>query len=103
MLKIVGLLIIALIIFGAGYPLLNEDTNSACGALERRIIFLLKSPKDNMIQTMVGKLLGNLSRGAFASTAVKDKHPNLPAFVGCSVEYWNLLINPERIQSLNLR
>jgi hypothetical protein len=98
-----------LLAVGYGYPLLNEDTGTTCRALERRVIATVPPspgarPGDEaMARAFLGVLIGGLSDGTFAATAIKQRYPNLPAAVGCAVAYWQLVFDPSALQGATAR
>ena len=97
---------VLLLAIGYGYPLLNEDAGTTCQALERRVIASLpptpgaRPGDDAMARAFLGVLIGGLSDGAFAAAAIKQRHPNLPPAIGCAGAYWNLVLDPSALQSL---
>jgi len=40
--------------------------------------------------------LQEASRGSFTAALIKERHPDLPPFAGCTVEYYDLLFNPSK-------
>jgi len=100
------LLAVAVLLSGALlYPLLNESAQSSCSAFERLAVRESirrevqsgrLSDRDAPLVSLFGRSLQDASRGSFTAALVKDKHPNLPPFVGCTVEYYNLLFNPSK-------
>ena len=99
MTKLIILFIFILGVF-VGYPLLNEDTGSVCSALERRLISTASHdqmrPQDEQERVKMAMVSGlqALSNGAFASSVIKEKYPNLPPSLGCAFTYWRLIIDP---------
>jgi hypothetical protein len=84
------LVAVALLFFA--YPPLNEETGSECSALELRI-------RDNVSHDsagflIVGQLYGSSSSEPSGSAYARDRHPLLPAAVGCAYEYWQIAFNP---------
>jgi len=101
-LLIVLALAVAALLF---YPQINEDTGSACAALERRVIARLPGPAgrpdaDSAGRSVLGALVGTLSDGSLAATFVKQRHPNLPPFLGCAATYWRILLDPSQIRDM---
>ena len=64
-------------------PQLLESASNACDALEQKTIAL--ETGNNDLGTSV---LQNLSDGALAEQAMRDKYRDLPAPVACALEYW---------------
>ena len=92
MIKIlVGLLALLLI-----YPLINEETSSACHAVEKRTITEIArtSGKQDMGAAFMLGLAGEVSNGVFASGAVKTMYPNIPPVVGCFAVYYQMTFDP---------
>jgi len=95
--------LILLIIVGAGvffgYPLLNEDTGSECDALERASVRIALSDDDDKKmkpqEQALGQLVQGLSKGQFASVAVRNEYPNVPATAACAMLYWRAVFDPE--------
>ena len=94
-----GLLLLVAAIAGVafGYPLVGEDTTSACDALERVTVRVVAvHDKDNPSGGLVlGALLQGLSRGQFAAVAAKERYPSLPPAVACSALYWRAVLDTE--------
>ena len=80
------------------YPQIQEGTDSSCAALERKVLSVVN--KNNEGAAFVGLLLKGLSNGAFAREAIKSEYPNLPPIMGCSISYYDVLLNPERALKL---
>ena len=93
------LFILVLIILGVlFYPQFNEDTGSSCAALEGKVVRLVtEDKKDSLIAALI---LRGLSSGAFARKMIKSKYPNLPPMIGCSIFYYEILLNPKIAQKL---
>ena len=95
--------LILLIIVAAGvffgYPLLNEDTGSECDALERASVRIALSDNDDkkakLNEQALGQLVQGLSKGQFASLAVRNEYPNVPATAACAMLYWRAVVDPE--------
>jgi hypothetical protein len=91
--------IIVLIIVGfLFYPQLIEDTDSSCAALEGRVIRLATENKEGSV--FASLFLRGFSNGAFTQEIIKSKYPNLPPFIGCSIFYYRVILNPETVQKL---
>ena len=91
---IVGILLFIGAVFFA-YPLVQEDIGSECRALERRII-ALASPTAGDAAALAA--LQTLSGGSLAMTAAKEKYPDLPPAVGCSIAYWQTVFDPDVVK-----
>jgi hypothetical protein len=86
---------------GIGYPLVNEDTTSACNALERRLITSLPTASPDLSTVVVlGSLQKSLSDGSFTTTMVKQRSPNVPPFVSCGLAYWQITVDPGKAQAM---
>jgi hypothetical protein len=86
-----------------GWPLLNENAGSTCSAVEdlaaRQFVAKVGAdPAASPSAVMWGNLLANgvtaLSQGKIAATGVKQAHPNLPPFLGCTILYYQHVANP---------
>lgn len=100
--------LLAIILVGAvffGYPILNEDANSVCNALEKKFVTLVSvrtatNEQDAVAHTLAGALLSALSNGQFASRFVKQIYPNSPPVLGCGMAYWKLVVNPSKVDKI---
>ncbi|WP_303982006.1 hypothetical protein [Dongia mobilis] len=82
--------LLALVILAIGFiwaPQVVESATSACDALEQKTIAQESGSND-----LASSLVQNLSGGAVAEQAMKDRHPNLPTAVSCSLEYWKATV-----------
>jgi len=88
-------IVLLFLVIAVGYPLVNEDTGSACSALERRIasVIAARSPKATDAVALAA-LQSLISNGAIAREFVKRHYPNVPSLIACDAEYWSLVINP---------
>jgi hypothetical protein len=91
-----------LIVVGAGaffgYPLLNENSSNECDALERvavRTAMGTDNQKPQPQDQLLGQFFQGLSRGQFASVAVRNEYPNTPVTVACTMLYWRALTDPK--------
>ncbi len=88
---------------GFGYPLANEHAGNACQALEKRYIAMyapaypLQRPAHAIGWAIADAYLEPWSDGRIAATQMKRRYPALPPQVGCTVNYWESLIDP-RVQ-----
>jgi hypothetical protein len=85
-----ALVAMALLFFA--YPPLNEETGSECSALELRIRD--NASHDSAGFLIVGQLYGSSSSEPSGAAYARDRHPLLPAAVGCAYEYWRIAFNP---------
>jgi hypothetical protein len=90
------------------YPSINEGANSACHALEKKVITTLAahSPKhgnDARGDILGGSVVSAFSQGELASIYIKQRYPNVPPMVGCATMYWRLMFNPAEIKDVKLR
>jgi hypothetical protein len=94
-----NLLLLIVVVAGVafGYPLVAEDTTSPCDALERVTVRVVSAhDKDDHTGSLVlGNLLQGLSRGQFASVAAKDRYPQFPPALACTVLYWQAVVDSE--------
>jgi hypothetical protein len=81
-----------------GYPLLSEDSGSECDAFERLAVRLAlgndpqKPPAPDLI---LGQFLQGLSKGQFARAQARDRYPNVPTTVACTILYWRAVGDPD--------
>jgi hypothetical protein len=94
--------LVLLLIAGAGtffgYPLANEDAGGECDALERVAVRVSTSSGGRNLQPqeqVLGQFLQGFSKGQFASIAVRNKYPNIPASAACAMLYWRAILDPE--------
>lgn len=94
---------ISAIIFLIGlvfYPQLNEEVSNNCQALEKKYastIIKKEMQEENIfVNSLVSSLVNSYSNGEFAKILVKEKFPNLPPFLGCSILYYTLNIKNEQ-------
>lgn len=80
--RLIILLVIAAVVFMMA-PQLLETASNSCDALEQKTIALETGSND-----LGSSVLQNLSGGAVAEEAMRDKHKNLPVPVACALEYW---------------
>ena len=43
---------------------------------------------------MLGQLFQGVSKGQFASVAVRHEYPNVPVTAACAMLYWRAIIDP---------
>jgi len=89
-------LVAAILLFFA-YPPLNEETGSECSALELRVRDNASHDSNGFL--IVGQLYGSSSSEPSGAAFARDRHPLLPAAVGCAYEYWRIAFNPPRLAS----
>jgi hypothetical protein len=98
-LLLLGVLLLAGI--AVGYPLLNENTNDLCNALERRLISVITADqKDPGAVIFLGILQKSFSGGSLVRTLIKQREPNLPPDVACGAAYWRLVLDPAGARAL---
>lgn len=90
------------------YPSVNEGANSACDALEKKVITTLaargpRNGEDALGDILGGSVLSAFSKGELASIYIKQRYPNFPPVVGCATMYWRLMFNPAEIEEVKLR
>jgi hypothetical protein len=83
--SIAAALLVAATTFFA-YPLLNEDADGECSALEQRV--RANASHDSAGFLIVGQLYGSSSSEPSGEAYARDRHPMLPAVAGCALEYW---------------
>ncbi|MBI2253653.1 MAG: hypothetical protein HYU58_03435 [Proteobacteria bacterium] len=79
-------LLIPLVLLAVAFlwaPQLLESASNPCDALEQKTIALETGGND-----LGSNVLQNLSGGALAEQAMRDKYRNLPVPVACALEYW---------------
>lgn len=79
-------LILTLVVLAAVFlwaPQVLESASNSCDALEQKTVAAETGGSD-----LGSSLLQNLSGGALAEELMRDRHPNLPTMVACSLEYW---------------
>lgn len=87
--------IIVVVAITVGYPLLNEGPSLMCDALEKRVIALESRKSGNQAETaFLVTLQRALSNGSLAMSIVKQQHPDLPPVVGCTLTYWQTILDP---------
>jgi hypothetical protein len=75
-------------------PQVLESATGACDALEQKMV--AKETEGSQLGNDLGAaLVQNLSGGAIAEAAMRDRHPNLPPLVSCAMEYWKSTIGME--------
>ncbi len=99
-----AILVLAAVI---GYPLLNEETTSPCRALEHRFIGLATaqhtgadSPASAVFATAFADAL---SGGEIAAALIRHRHPDLPPAIGCTVIYWQAIVDPDVLRPAQQR
>ncbi len=96
---VVGLLLIAV-----GFPMINEDASGPCSALEYRVASAVPmgdgtKPDDALASAFIRAIVG-ASGGSLAAALVKQKYPNLPPVLGCTIAYWQTEFDPNALRSL---
>jgi hypothetical protein len=78
---LVPLVLLAVVFLWA--PQVLESASNACDALEQKTIALETGSND-----LGSSVLQNLSGGAVAEEAMRDKYGKLPLPVACALDYW---------------
>lgn len=90
-------LILLLILVGAAFlwaPQVLESATGACDALEQKMV--AKETSGSQLGNDLGAaLVQNLSGGAVAEAAMRDRHPNLSPMISCALEYWKSTLGME--------
>ncbi|MFO1121694.1 MAG: hypothetical protein U1F47_05145 [Hyphomicrobiales bacterium] len=73
------------------YPMLNEQTDSACAALERRFlaVTIAESPPEEALAVKLAAKLLDLGKGKVARQLVRRDNPDVPAVLTCYRYYWH--------------
>ena len=93
--------LILLIVLVAGglvlYPLVGEETTTACNALERvsARVLAARDGDHRVGSLLLGQLLQGLSDGQFAALAAKNRYPTLPPGLACTVMYWRAVLDTD--------
>lgn len=98
--RVLAAAILVLVVIAIGYPLVNEEADNVCSALERRLIMLSAENADPSATLFIGALQGTLSNGAVARSLMKRRNPDLPPFVACGIAYWRVLLDPGEARPL---
>ena len=89
--------ILLVIIAGVGfaYPLVNEGTSSSCKALERRALTLMARDggPEGLIIAALGRQLLRAGKGKIAAEFSRQRNPDVPVAVGCTLNYWHSLFD----------
>ena len=92
--KIVILMAVIAAVFAA-YPLVNEGTAGPCAALERRVLTLATregGPEAEIFAALAKELL-NAADGRLAEGFSRRHHPDIPAVLSCTANYWRSLFD----------
>jgi len=73
------------------YPLLNEETNNNCKAVESKFL-----SRTDPVLGVFGAILTQDSNGEFAKIYAKKKYPNLPPFISCTFTYYSIIFNNDK-------
>ena len=99
--KLILLLLVALIAGAIIYPRYAERTDTVCAAFEHKLGAVAAQQTQARSQGAPQGLLGFLqgavagSQGQIAAAYIGERYPQLPAFVGCTVGYWRLSVDPD--------
>ena len=88
-------LVAALLAVFFAYPLVNEQTKSSCKALERRALTLVTrdgGPEGLIIASLARQLL-RAGKGKIAAEFSRQRNPDIPAPLSCTVNYWHSLFD----------
>src|SRR3984957_4025432 len=97
---LVALLVLLLAVTAlAAYPLLVENSDDSCGALEQRVADLASHDSSGLL--VVRSLYGSTSSAPSGAAFAKDRYPLLPVSVGCTIAYWKTLFDPRVPAPLN--
>ena len=77
------------------YPLVNEGTQSSCKALERRALTLMvrDGGPEGLIIAALGRQLLRAGKVRIAAEFSRQRNPDIPVAVGCTVNYWHSLFD----------
>lgn len=86
------------------YPMISEDTKSACHATEKLVIRQLVKHSGNKEkpgeQILASGLLTAFSTGHIAAAYMKDRYPAMPAAIGCWFMWWKVMFDPTEIEKI---
>lgn len=85
---IVTLLLIAVAFIWA--PQVVESAANSCAALEQKMVAAETSGS-----SLGSALVQSLSGGTLGEEVMRDRYPNLPPLVSCSLEYWKMTLGVE--------
>jgi hypothetical protein len=103
MMKSLVALLALVAVVSFGYPLLSEDSGNECDAFERLAVRLTlgtaprRSPTPDLL---ISQFLQGLSKGQFARAEARDRYPNVPATVACTILYWRAVADPQRVPQI---
>jgi hypothetical protein len=86
-----------------GYPLLSEDSGNECDAFERLAVRLTlgTAPRQsNAPDLLISQFLQGLSKGQFARAEARDRYPNVPVTVACTMLYWRAVSDPRHVPQI---
>jgi hypothetical protein len=95
---------VVLIAVFSGWPLLREEANGACEAVELRALSITfaSSVAKNRDNPMVGVIAEGFRRsmasGDVAAAIVRDRYPGVPSPISCAALYWHGLFDPTSLQ-----
>lgn len=92
--KKVLLLLLAAVAVGVGYPLLNENANNSCLALEKRWLTVVGASGDTgILGSTIARAVLETGEGIFAREYVRRRVSELPPVVTCYGYYWYSMAN----------
>jgi len=94
MVKRLALAVILLAVVFLWAPQVLESASGACDALEQKMV--ARETQGSQLGNDLGAaLMQNLSGGAVAEAAMRDKHPDMPPLVTCALQYWKVMLGME--------
>ena len=104
--RLILLLLVALVAGAVIYPRTAEHTDTVCAAFEHQLGAVAAQqaalhnrnsppgiPQGGVLGFLQGAVAG--SQGQIAAAYIRDRYPQLPPFVGCTVGYWRLNFDPD--------
>lgn len=73
------------------YPLLLEESDGECSALEQRAADIASYDDAGLLT--VNPLYGSTSSAPSGAAFAKDRYPILPTTVGCTVAFWRVILD----------
>jgi hypothetical protein len=97
---LVAVVLVALVVGVAAFPMIWEGTSGPCAALETRFARLTsagRSPRDmppefREIAPLIGMLMmATRLDGTLAERYMLQANPDRPAWISCTLSYWRML------------
>lgn len=81
------------------YPLVMEEEVDWCPAVEKKAWEILEKQNEDLrfVKALVTET-GYYRSGTIAKSYASNEFPKLPAFLGCNLLYWNVLMDKENLQ-----